>query len=80
MRLASSAASLGLTDYSQVDMLGSLYQFVHFGGGKMPGAQIDRWKKVSGADLDELEGVVAHDVHQHFDPLLLFRFGFRVEI
>ena len=33
-----SSASLGLTDYSQVDLLGLLYNSVNFGADKSPGS------------------------------------------
>jgi len=40
-RERSSAASLELTEYSQVDMLGSRYNFVNFAAGKSLVSQID---------------------------------------
>jgi hypothetical protein len=39
-RAESSSASLGLTDFSQVDMLGVRYKSVHFGAEKSPGESV----------------------------------------
>ena len=34
----SRSASVGRTDYSQIDMPGSRYKFFNFGAGKSPGS------------------------------------------
>ena len=73
LRAGSTCASVGLTDYSQVDILELWYKFVHFGVEKSPGG----WY-VSGRSADAHRGV-AHAPHaEHHLGFEVWGLGFGV--